>query len=122
MRIAILLAAILTVGCSTDPKAGILSGKVSVRGTPVTGGEVYVVGGIGNNEYAATAVIQPDGSYGMDRVPVGSVRISVSPPLGANPGDTVPGPGIPAKFRDPHTSGLAFEVVPGPQISDVKLD
>ncbi len=122
MRLLIGLATLLLVGCGIDPKAGVLSGKVTAKGAPVTGGEVYVVGGIGSNEYAATAVIQPDGSYWMDRVPVGSVRVAVTPPLGANPGEVVPGPGIPPKFRDPNTSGLGLEVAPGPQTFDIRLD
>ncbi|WP_439631048.1 hypothetical protein [Gemmata sp.] len=122
MRIPIVIVTLLVAGCAADPKAGVLTGKVSVKGAPVTGGEVYVVGGTGNHEYAATAVIQPDGSYWMDRVPVGSVRLSVTPPLGANPGDAPPGPGIPPKFRDPRTSGLVLEIVPGSQTYDIKLD
>lgn len=65
----------LLVGCG--PRYGNLAGSVSFEGKPVRMGSVLVVGSDG---VPRSTTIQDDGSYAVDNVPIGTVRIAVSSP------------------------------------------
>jgi hypothetical protein len=78
----------LFAGCASE-KTGTVTGKVILDGKPVTGGSVSFLtksGGI-----PVTAFIEADGSYRVERVPVGEVLIGVlsPPPDSAAPGEAI---------------------------------
>jgi hypothetical protein len=124
-----------------------VSGKVYYQGKPVPGGTLtFVPEGKGE---ARTAIIREDGSYQIDKVQVGSAKISVvssavppaslprsrvpsmmdkKPPKDAPPGmeailATSPGKYVklPEHFGDPDKSGLKYTVKSGSQDYDIQL-
>jgi hypothetical protein len=114
-----------------------VTGKVTFRGAPVSGGSVTLVASDGT-AYAGT--IQTDGTYSIPDVPTGSVRIGVVGPgrtgavsragpsgradagaIGRGKAPDGPpqetkapaGPAIPDTYLDPRTSGLTGTVKSG---------
>jgi hypothetical protein len=69
-------------GCG--PRTADLTGKVTFDGKPVVFGNVVLIGADGATRYGP---LQPDGSYRVDKVPVGPAKVMVSspPPPGAGP-------------------------------------
>lgn len=122
---AVLLAALTFTGCG--PAATDLTGKVTYQGKPVVFGSVVVIDASGTTK---SGTIQPDGTYRVDNVRVGAVKVAVSsppppgtPPVGkqdprdASDKPTEPPPAappevlknwvaIPNKYGDPNESGL----------------
>jgi hypothetical protein len=109
------LAAVV-VGCSNPPPSSV-SGIITYRGKPLAGAVVtfYAAG-----HTVLTTETQASGTYAIGRVPRGTVRVAVQVPQpavrpGAGPdpppaaGATAP-PAFPAKYGDPNTSGLKFEL------------
>lgn len=124
-----LLAALLfAVGCGGT---GTVSGVVRYKGKPVVVGRVTAVGKEGGPRIG---VIQPDGSYEIQKLPVGPVRFAVeSPNPGAAP-DVPAGEGVekkptpsgwqplPPKFANVNTSELTLDVKAGSNTKDLLLD
>jgi hypothetical protein len=128
-------------GCGGSALATV-SGKVTYQGAALKGGKVIFVRSDGKP--GATAYIGEDGVYTIDKVPAGKVTVcvetaSLNPArfsripknmnLPANapnrPPDTekmakrfVP---IPAKYADPKTSNLTYNVESGQQKNDIDL-
>lgn len=117
----------LTAGCG--PRAANLAGKVTFQGKPVVTGTVTVMAADGSIHQIG---IKTDGTYTLDRVPVGPATVSVTSPdpapsarakaLGDSDGRPKPGPPavppgawfpLPAKYADPATSGLTLQVGSG---------
>jgi hypothetical protein len=135
-----LVAALLllaTVGCGR--KTGSISGKVSYNGKPLPSGSVAIYGEAGG---VASSQIEGDGSYTIQRAPLGPAKLTVvTPRPHAQPRrsgrDRAPskGPGgeqraaapepkpvaIPEKYQDPQQSGLTYTVKPGDQTFDIDL-
>jgi len=139
---------VLAVGCTSGPKRSTkhvdVTGKVTYKDKPVTGGEgtfVTVEGG-----FASTGRIDEDGNYKIS-APVGAVKISVNNQMlrdttaaaktgGMGAGkvpnrpeqfekDPVQGKfmALPPKYASPETSGLTYEVKnESNQSFDIKLD
>lgn len=121
---AVLLVAILAVGCGGGPATGKLSGKVTVNGKPLPNGMIMlVVDGKAN----LIAGIQ-DGAYSIEKVPVGKASIGVretqpavdspitKPEAGKPPiTKTAPPPSsmVPSKYERPETSGLSTTIAKG---------
>jgi hypothetical protein len=121
-------------GCG--PSTGHLAGAVTFAGQPVTQGQVTVYGPDGE---VLTVTISPDGTYRVENVPAGQVRIVVLPPPPADPegneivkvrakeGKAAPiapravKTPIPARYEDPGTSGLATTVKGGENKYDLVL-
>ncbi|MDY3560114.1 carboxypeptidase-like regulatory domain-containing protein [Gemmata sp. JC673] len=120
-------------GCS--PAKGVVSGRVTHKGKPVTSGSVTL---IASDDLPYAAQIASDGSYSIPGVPGGSVKIGVTSPnpSGAGRGgrgaaaalSEAPreGPGtagagswveLPDKYTDPLKSGLS-----GAVSGDTRLD
>jgi hypothetical protein len=125
----ILTPALLT-GCNSA-KDGTVQGKVTVDGTPANGG--FVVFTPSGGGQGISGIIQADGTYRAVEVPLGQVKVSVTPPpkatgtappiAGMEPpggaaGKPVP---IPPKYAAPNTSGLSTTVTGGTNTYDVAL-
>jgi hypothetical protein len=139
---------VLALGCGPNYKArGIVKGKVTIAGKPLTTGSVMF---IGKNTLTASATIK-DGEYSMPDAPLGDVVIRVSVPkpppsglakmrlppgtketksvdpegsgksisiMGEVPANIVP---IPDKYGNEATSGLTYTVVKGEQTHNIDL-
>src|SRR5260370_4684338 len=121
-------ASIGLAGCG--PASGNVSGKVFYKDAPLKGGNVTFAGTDGKNPQ--TSPISEDGSYSIDKMPVGPVKITVetkslakesqqrknTPPPGVTPppGYLPPDPAdaakhyvkIPDKYSDPAKSELPY--------------
>jgi hypothetical protein len=101
---------------------------VTLNGKPFTGGAVTVV--TEDGKYHFSGRIQADGTYRVERAPVGKVRIGVVVPPSARPPGAVPkgkdmkdgkvaapaqksGGSFPASYSNPETSGLVGEIRKG---------
>lgn len=136
----------LAAGCGDIPRSR-LHGTVTVGGKPLTGATVIFVG---SDSMTYLADLKPDGSYEVTGVPRGAVRVSVQkaphrPPPRPNPSPAqaaakgvrdekaeappapppVPagptGPAVAAKYGDPNTSELTFELTQADQEWSVDL-
>jgi hypothetical protein len=130
----VLLALPLASGCGGQAK-GTVSGKVTYQGKPVPSGFVtFLV----ENGAPVHSDIRSDGSYRMEKVPVGLVKIGVQTKAAEDALKSVgmprkkedfgkmkeavsEGTQIPAKYTDPNQSGLSYTVVKGPQQHDIDL-
>ena len=125
--------------CGCGSKTGRVSGKVTYKDKPVQGGTVtFLVSG----KHSASSPIGEDGSYSIEKVPVGPAKISIVPPVPAGPGGGGPmmdpskfGGGVekpaaqpktkplnlPEKYKNPEKSGLEYTVTPGSQEHNIPL-
>ena len=141
-----LVVSVGAVGCNAS--TGNISGKVYYKNTPLKGGTVTFVSS--DKKASMVADIQEDGSYRIDKMPVGEALISVetssfkppisnipsyAPPKGAQSPD---GPAaykppdfaarakryvhIPERYADADKSGLKHMVKGGSQEQDIKLE
>jgi hypothetical protein len=134
--LAAALAASLTALTGCGAGTGSVSGKVTFNGAPRPGGSVQFLTPGG----AFVAEIGPDGSYSLSGVPTGPAKISVTcqDPRYAEYMNQLAAAGrdskakrpkvrpedfnrIPARFNDPTTSGLAYEVGSGSQTHNIDL-
>lgn len=124
-----------TTGCGGQGK-GTVSGKVAYQGKPLPSGFVTFVPEKGTPVHAD---IQSDGSYRIENVPIGPVKIGVQPksaqntlqsfPMPRNPKDygklqavmTKKETQIPPQYADPNKSGLTYTVRQGQQQYDIAL-
>jgi len=143
------VAALGTTGCGQ--KLGTVTGKVTVKNagqvTLVKGGMVTFVSTAGKASKATE--IKEDGTYTIDKIPVGEVKICVDtkglkPPAGyttgtpkyappkdaSTTGYTPPDPTakyklyvpIPPRYAETETTPLTYTVVPGNQPHDITLE
>jgi hypothetical protein len=137
-------------GCAVGGSStGTVTGKVTYKGGPVKGGNVYF---FVDDKNPGVGEIQEDGTYKAERVPVGNAKVSVDtesmkPPMGmpaaaakkytAPPPDpkvkteayVPPDPGerakryvkIPEKYIDPERSGLTYTVKTGSQEFNIEI-
>jgi hemoglobin len=94
-----------------------VSGKVTLDGKPLPAGSIVFTtqDGKGNTN----GLIAPDGTYIVDRVPKGPVKIHITVP--AAPGEKKQAVTIPAKYTNSATSGLTLEVQQGQNNFDIIL-
>ncbi len=144
------LVLVLVGGCSHRGAHARLSGKVTYKGQPVTGGVITFLPQSGG---AYTANLDANGTYSIADLPAGEVSVGIetesvkrqatvadynkghqpAPPPGANAnsmgaaggaGSAAPATKyvkIPAKYSDPKTSGLSVSVTGGGQDKDFDL-
>lgn len=128
------------LGCGSTP--GTVTGKVYFKDQPLKGGNVTFL--TADKKVSQMAKIGEDGSYTIDKIPAGPVKIGVetkslkqsasvprySPPPGmSSPNKTGGDPkeilkryvAIPEKYADPLESGLEYTVQSGNQPWDIKL-
>lgn len=126
------LLAVLTVAAGCGPSTATVAGKVTYQGKPVVWGSVTLQAVDGSMHQIG---LNPDGTYRLDRVPVGLAKVGVSSPDPKpsaraakldDPRATAPPPvppgawfPLPDKFAAPSTSGVTLNVGESP--SDINL-
>jgi hypothetical protein len=109
------LLALASLGCGsphTKDKASV-TGKVTLAGQPLPSGSITFLGA---DNWKQVAAIGPDGSYRMEYVPFGEMKIGIHSGPGLWPGmraERRKGGGhvrIPARYQNPQTSGLTYTV------------
>ena len=139
----VLLATLAATGCSGSSVT--VTGKVSYLDKPVKGGNVTFISTEGKR--SVSGPIDEDGSYKLERVPSGEVKIcveteSLNPakqprrPINAPPKDVTPPDGykppsqentsrryikIPPEFADPEKTTKSHTITGGSQEYDIKL-
>jgi hypothetical protein len=135
------VASVALAGCG--PSTGNVSGKVLYKGAPLKGGNVSFT--TADSKIPQTSPIAEDGSYSIEKIPLGPVKISVETKSLAQtakafkneppPGMTQPGGknqsdpaeaarryvAIPDKYSDSITSELTYTVTSGNQSHDIEL-
>jgi hypothetical protein len=137
------LLCLTATGCGSS---GSVSGKVSFNGEALGGGTVVFTS---EGQGSATSQIGPDGSYKIDKIPVGPVKIAVetksaqpakrppgmpTPPADAMAKDASSSPlynpqnqskgkyvPIPEDLGDPNKSGQTLTVTGGSQTYNIEL-
>ncbi len=112
--------------CACGCGGATVSGKVTYQGRPVTSGSVIILGA---DRQARSGVIEADGSYAVEGVTPGEVKIGVvshDPAKGRHQGKKPPPPRgtwfpLPPRYEDPETSGLGCTVGGGQVRHDIEL-
>lgn len=138
--VPILVLSLASAGCGSS--AGTVSGKVYYKGAALKGGNVTFVTA---SKQSQLAEIQEDGSYKVEKIPVGAVTICVETaslkPTNQRIPNYQPPPGmegnykppdnaarakrytaIPERYEDLEQSGLKYTVTSGGQEHDIKLE
>jgi hypothetical protein len=135
-RLALLLVLASSAGVlGCGKKTGTVSGKVTYHNKSVTSGEVFFLSQDGKT--GAHAPVQPDGTYKVINVPLGTMKVGLqNPPLTVPDHDKsmADSPEIkeavkrvalyvptPPKYADIDQSGLTTEVKPGENTYNVDL-
>jgi hypothetical protein len=154
-----LLLIFVASGCGPAKNNVVVTGKVTYKGEPVTGGVIKLyssdatpVPGGGDSSFRIQ--IKPDGTYAASNLPTGPMKVAietdsvkraagpvrnsatglpagVKPPSGYVPPKQEPAPAanvgtqpkyvqIPARYAQPETSGLTWDVK-GPETKDFDL-
>ena len=117
-RFAVLAALTLVLsGCG----GGDVTGKVTFRGSPATGGWVTFTYQ-GGQHAPVSGIIHPDGTYRIDGCPAGAARVTVR--LAAAPTKKTNGPktpSVPVRYSDPEKTDLVVTVAGGEQQFDLDL-
>ena len=127
------------IGCGGDSGKATVAGKVTYNGAPLTAGTISLC------PASASPIpipIKTDGTFVASDVPVGPMTVAIAsgpegyrpaggplPPgapvtagsTGASQGPTPPVVNIPAKYADPKTSGLTWEVKGGKNTKNFDL-
>ncbi len=131
---------VLPLAACGGKKTGVVTGKVTFKEKPLNAGSVVFYGEDGRVD---SGNIDSDGSYRINRAPVGNVTVTVTvpPDVAARPPTKAPGdrarphPGdkekpppsevkavqIPKKYSDKKSSGLLFTVTTGEQTIPIEL-
>ncbi|MGL4550707.1 MAG: hypothetical protein ACRC33_05930 [Gemmataceae bacterium] len=129
------LVALLALASGCGPGTGTAAGKVTYQGKPVVYGSVTLHAADGSMHQIG---LNTDGTYRLDRVPVGVAKVGVSSPNPApsarsrgGDGDSrvpagppPPPPGawfpLPAQYAEPAKSGVTLQVGSGTGDIDLK--
>jgi hypothetical protein len=103
--VAVTFSLILLSGGRVSAADGTIKGNITVNGKPLAAGKITFH--LDNDQFVGAKV--KNGSYTVDRVPVGTHRI------------TVEGEGVPARYSSEDTTGLMAEVKEGANQFDVAL-
>jgi hypothetical protein len=107
-RLVLVLAACLVLSLSTAharANDGKVSGMITVAGKPLAAGRIFFH--LEDGQFVGAKV--KDGKYTVNRVPVGTRKVSVE------------GKGVPKKYASEDTSGLTLEVKDGSATHDLVL-
>lgn len=129
MRTLFLLGMLVAAGCGPATYGVSLKGRATYKGEPLSGMSLRFVGPDGRE---ASASVGFEGVYEAAEVPTGSVAVGIVAPVSF--GKSAPPPGLaaslpkvprsdvklPAKFRDPATSGLRFDITGSTSTLDIE--
>lgn len=138
--LSVLLLALCTLGCGSP--IGTVTGKIYYKNVPLKGGNVTFVSS--DKTKSLISPIAEDGSYRIEKVPIGIVKVLVetnslakkstlrtsTPPPGMKDGNKAAiDPkemarryvAIPLNYSDVEKSGLEYTVQGGSQTHDIKL-
>ena len=113
LRLTLLAALMVCIGCSREPPTGSVAGKVSYQGNPLTVGTILLVNpatGIGAN-----AVLDASGGFRIEGVRTGDYQVAIQRPPAPPPDEMAagkewtPSP-VPDKYQVPDTSGLTVTI------------
>jgi hypothetical protein len=113
-------------GCGTSqPPSGTVSGKVTLQGQPLRAGTVQFV----NDQLGAgaSAALDDAGTYRVTTpLRTGPYEVTIQPPPPPAPHEmgpsaSLPPSNIPAKYRDPKSSGLKATIQEGSNTADFAL-
>lgn len=128
---SLIVTMLVLAGCA--PAVGTVTGKVKVKGKPLTGGQISFIPKTGG---AFTENIQSDGTYTFTGIPTGEVMIVVIPPPPPVQADskmkskletrtdapqTTSEVKIPVEYTDPSKSPLRHTVEVGSHTKDVEI-
>ena len=141
IRLGLASALLWLTGCGWPAPTGSIAGTVRFAGKPVAAGRLTVLCEGGNKPVFFADIT--DGGYRVAGAPVGAARVTVQvfptqpstdkPPTlpGSAPALPIPAnvpragkpvSGFPERYLNPNTSGLRFEIKPGPQQQDFDLE
>lgn len=133
LAFSILAAALAAASGCGSGGTGIVSGKVTVDGKPVTHGTIFFVSEVGKKDAFAAGIIE--GDYTSEPMPVGGTKIYIVsrevPPGGpggggndlqkSSPKASPKVIKVPERYGSPETSGLTYDVVKGDQNKNFEL-
>ncbi len=124
--ICLLLAihVLLAAGCEQGRTLGRVAGRVTLDGQACP--DVMVVFQCRDEGVFITARVDKDGSYAAQMaeghgLPLGTYLVSIRPAPPENWDRPPTAIALPPRYRDPSTSGLTLEVVPGDNRFDIPL-
>lgn len=126
LAVALAASAVCWAGCGPQElPAGSLTGKVSLKGEPLSGGMVTIINsdtGIG-----ASGEIDSSGRFRIDSARTGTYQVAIQPPAAPTPDEMAAGAKpesspIPPKYQDPQTSGLTATVNEGSNEANFDLE
>jgi hypothetical protein len=122
------VVALWAIGCG--PSTGTISGVVTLNGNPARDITISFLCPDGS---VYTAMVDSDGKYSVDNVPVGPVKVTIQspPPVSEGTQESIKKGKAPApkagkvpvnpKYTDPANSGLSLTVKPGANPFDIPL-
>jgi hypothetical protein len=110
---------LISLGCGKPTGEGDISGKVTYEDKPLSGGSIVFLDD--EDRQVGTATLGLEGEYSVFKVPVGLVRITVSPP--SAPPHRRQGGVAPSKVRarPKKPSVVTYTVQPGKQEHNIDL-
>jgi len=118
MRGFLIASLVTVVGCAEQPD-GMLRGKVTFDGDPVT--SAVVVFAYPDGKRAESRPTRKDGTYEMHHAPTGKVQVHLTAKEGGGPLKSKTGKKLPEKYLSPTESGLTAAVEGGKQRLDLDL-
>lgn len=112
----------LVIGCAEKPQApaGLLTGRITLDGNPLTGGTVFARFG----QEETSGFINPQGEYSLENPSVGELEFKIvvvpPPPPGT---ESTPGPVsvvIPREYQN-YSKALTFKFAGGNQRFDISM-
>jgi hypothetical protein len=110
---ALLIATLVVLVCAqssiaADEELSSIEGKVTYKGVALKEGVITLY--LKDDQFVG-AKLQPDGTFRVDRVPVGTVKVTFSSKKFR----------LPAKYGIPETSPLTLEVKKGKGVADFQI-
>jgi len=121
--VILLVMSLIVSGCSQGPQTGTLEGKVTLKGQPFSNARLNFLNQ--KTGAAMAAEIQPDGSYRVDKLEVGTYTVFLAPKEVGDPDNPAAGsgidPNVPPDCYNQSTSPLRVEVKPGANSANIEL-
>lgn len=123
VALALLAASVSFPGCSQGPPEGSLQGRVTLKGEPFSNARVNLVNV--NTGAAVAAELNPDGSFTVPKLPVGTYVVFLAPLEVGDPDNPEAGsgqdPNVPPECYDQTQSRLRVEIKAGPNSATIEL-